>query len=175
VNNDPVWVESTSPALTSVMLPARDIGLALARAVSTRLRTLGWPLDDLTLLAPKALLARASTSTLAIKDPRVLAAVTFIRANEGLGICVGDVCSAVGINRRSLELLFRNHLGHAPYASIQAARLEKARSLVERTTLPVTEIASHCHLPVDRFGALFRKHYGTLPLTLRRAERRSPR
>lgn len=172
VNNDPVWVESASPALTSVLLPTHDIGLALARAASTRLRTLHWPLDDVILLAPRTLFSRASTNPLAIKDPRLLAAVTFIRAREGQGIGVDDVCSAVGLNRRSMELLFRKHLGHAPYASIQAARLEKARTLIVHSTLPITEIASHCHLPIDRFGALFRKHYGLLPLTLRREERR---
>lgn len=171
VNNDPAWVEATSPTLSSVVLPAHEIGQALAKAVLGRLKTGAWPTREPPLIPPRVLLARASTDTLAVTDARVRAAVAFLRARSGIGIGVEDLCRAAGLNRRSLEILFRKHLGQSPYAILQGARLERAWDLVNGGALPITEIASQCNLPIDRFGALFRKRFGLRPLALRLSRR----
>lgn len=171
VNNDPVWVESSSPSLSSVATPARELGQAMGRMVRYFLERGEWPVTPFEVGAPSQVVTRASTDMLAVEDPRLLAAVGYIRQQDGLGIGVEAVCRRVGVSRRTLETLFRRHLGRSPYEEIQSTRLERARTLVCSSSLPMALIAECCGLGADRFGSLFRKRFGLTPLTMRKQHR----
>ncbi len=171
VNNDPVWVESSSPSLSSVATPARELGQAMGRMVRYFLEHGQWPETTFEVGAPSHVVTRASTDMLAVEDPRLLAAVGYIRQQDGVGIGVEDVCRRAGVSRRTLETLFRRYLGRSPYEEIQGTRLERARTLVCDSSLPITLIAERCGLATDRFGSLFRKRFGLTPLKMRKQHR----
>lgn len=83
-----------------------------------------------------------------------------------------EVAQAVGISPRQLERLFRRHLGQTPGAYSAGLRLERARTLLRETGMPVTAIAVACgYATPSRFSAAYRGRFGRPPREERREER----
>ncbi len=102
VGNDDLYCEMTRPPLSSIMVPAEQIGYE-AVALLERLLAGGKPPRQPTLLAPVGVVTRRSTEVLAIDDLEVVAAVRFIRENAHLPLRVADVLRLVPLGRRTLE------------------------------------------------------------------------
>jgi AraC family transcriptional regulator of adaptative response / DNA-3-methyladenine glycosylase II len=85
---------------------------------------------------------------------------------------VDDLARRVGLGSRQLRRLFVRHVGAAPIAVAQTRRLHTARTLLNTTTLPITEIAlGSGFTSVRRFNATFRERYGMAPSALRKGVR----
>ena len=71
---------------------------------------------------------------------------------------------AVGISRSNLEKRFKEDVGETIHAVIHAEKLEKARSLLISTTLPINEISQMCgYTSLQYFYSVFKKEYDTTP------------
>lgn len=86
------------------------------------------------------------------------------------------VARAVGLSSRQMERLFRRHLGQTPAAYAAGLRLDRARSLLRETAMPVTAVAAACgYATPSRFSAAYRGRFGHRPkderLTGRHTER----
>lgn len=87
-----------------------------------------------------------------------------------LGVAV--LAARVGLGRRELLRLFRREIGRAPGEVLRERRLERARSLVLSSPLPLSAIAgavgfsSQSHLT-----RCYRERYGVTPARARRARR----
>jgi transcriptional regulator GlxA family with amidase domain len=54
---------------------------------------------------------------------------------------VEEMCARSGVTRRTLERRFRAATGYAPLGYVQQLRVREARHLLERTTMPVEQVA----------------------------------
>ena len=72
------------------------------------------------------------------------------------------------ISTRQLERLFRRHLGISPAAFASAARLDRARSLLRQTAMPVTDVGIACGFTsASHFSTAYRTRFGHAPRTER--------
>jgi transcriptional regulator GlxA family with amidase domain len=71
-------------------------------------------------------------------------------------------------NRR-LDRLFRRHIGASPLQVAQTVRVQRAKRLLDQTTLPMTEIASRAGFAsLRRFNTMFGKVYKQPPSVIRK-------
>jgi len=124
------------------------------------------------LIPPLAVITRQSTNTLAISDPALVKALSFVRAHASEPIQVGDMAQQAGIARRELEIRFKKILGRSPGDYIRQVHLDRAKRLLADTDLSVPEVsdASGFGSPVY-MAYFFRREVGVTPLRYRREAR----
>jgi AraC family carnitine catabolism transcriptional activator len=74
-------------------------------------------------------------------SPPVQRALSLIEAGVGQSITVNELAQRSGISRRDLLRLFRKELNNTPSRILSQRRLDRTRSLVLNTGLPMTTIA----------------------------------
>lgn len=85
------------------------------------------------------------------------------------GGSVDDLAARLGVGARHLSRLFASQVGASPIQLAQTLRVQRAKRLLDDTTLPLTEIAFQAGFgSVRRFNAAFAKLYGRAPSTLKR-------
>jgi LacI family transcriptional regulator len=140
VDNDEVLCEMSDPPMSSVELDTHKAGYEAAALLHRLVRGGAVPMEPV-LIAPKAVICRQSTDTLAIADRHVAAAVRFIRLHASDGLKIKDVLDHVPLSRRLLERRFRKLLGHSPHAEIARVRIERIKQLLLGTDWPLESIA----------------------------------
>lgn len=85
----------------------------------------------------------------------------------------GDLADRLGIGVRHLTRLFRQHLDASPLQVATTLRVQRAKRLLDRTDLPIAEVAVRAGFPgARRMSAAFAKVYRRAPSEFRGA--RSP-
>ncbi len=85
------------------------------------------------------------------------------------------VARTVGLSSRQMERLFRQHLGETPAAYSAGLRLDRARTLLRETGMPVTAIAAACgYNTPSRLSAAYRGRFGQSPTAERTLARKPP-
>lgn len=162
------WVEFESVPLSSVRLPARQIGHEAA-ALLDRMVTRGLTATRGVRLPGAEIVARRSTDVIYAEDEAVGRAVRFIREQAGENPYVGDVAKAAGVSRSALQMRFREALGRTVLGEIQRVRVGRAQALLANTELKLTLVAERCGFPnSQRFSVLFRQVTGMAPSEYRR-------
>ena len=78
------------------------------------------------------------------------------------------------LSRRTLERRVRALLGRSPKDEITRVQLEKAKSLLSETDLPVVAVAVRCGFSQPKyFSEVFHAKVGTPPASYRRETKRS--
>ena len=91
--------------------------------------------------------------------------------DDGKG--VEDLADTLGMTPRHLRRLFERHTGASPTAVATTRRVQRAKTLLDETTLPVSAIAFAAGFAsIRRFNAAFRAAYRRPPSMVRRARRR---
>jgi LacI family transcriptional regulator len=120
------------------------------------------------LIEPVGVVTRQSTDVVAVSDPRISAAVRFIREHACERIGVEDARQVAALSRTLFERRFRKLLGCAPYEQILKVRLAKARELLALTNLTLAEISERTGFSSpEYFSAALRKRLKTTPRELR--------
>ena len=79
---------------------------------------------------------------------------------------IATLAARTGLSHRQLDRLFRRYVGKSPVAYYRDIRLDRARSLVTQTDMPMSEIsmasgfASQVH-----FSRAYRQRFGLAPRT----------
>ena len=85
---------------------------------------------------------------------------------------VAGLAGRLGIGARHLVRLFRKHQGSTPTQVARSMRVQRAKRLIDETTLTMTEIAQRAGFAsVRSFNASFREVYRCAPSELRRRGR----
>lgn len=173
VDNDDLLCELARPALSSVALPAERIGFEAAKLLQNWITRGGrQPPRRPILLPPLGVAVRPSSDVLAIDDEDVAAAVRFIRSHTHQPIQVRDVLGAVPVSRRSLERRFRSILGRAVGEEIRRAHMERARSLLATSDMPIARVAASAGFSeAKHLSTVFRQETGMTPSQYRRQTR----
>lgn len=85
---------------------------------------------------------------------------------------VADLADRLGVGPRHLSRLFQEHLGASPLQTAQTLRIQRAKRLLNDTSLRMTEIAERSGFRSLRgFNAAFSKLYGRPPSAIRKRHR----
>lgn len=171
VDDDEILCILARPHLSTIVLNTELAGFEAAAALD-RLMAGRKPDRWEIIVEPSHVVTRQSTDVLAIADRDVALAVQFIRERATAGITVQDVLEKVPVSRRTLECRFRQFLGRSPHAEILRARLERAKTLLASTDLPMPRVADAAGFATPEYMAFaFRREMGMKPAEYRRKYR----
>lgn len=168
VDNDDLLCELARPSLSSVAVPAEQIGFEAA-ALLDRMLAGRKPPAEPKLLPPTGVVARQSSDLLAIEDAEVAAAVGWVRRNAHKPVGVKDVLREVPVSRRSLERRFRKILGRGVWEEIRRVHMERAKHLLSSSAMPMSRVAEASGFTDSKhLSVVFREETGMTPTDYRR-------
>ncbi len=168
VNNDQLFCRLSNPQLSSIDHGALQIGYRAAQILDRMLRGRRPPARPV-VVKPVGVIVRGSSDVLAIEDPVVATALRLVRTQAHRTLRVDDIARTVAVGRRSLEISFRQAMGHGVYEEIVRTRLANAQRLLLETALPMPAIAASVGLShAAHLSALFRVRLGMSPTAYRR-------
>ena len=98
----------------------------------------------------------------------------YIRDNCASRIYISELAKIMNLNEQYFCRLFKRTIGKTPVAYINEIRIRKAAVMLERSSLPVAEIANECGFGnIGHFITEFRKQTGAAPLEYRKARRQA--
>lgn len=101
--------------------------------------------------------------------------VEAIESHMSSGIRVRDLARQIGVGTHQFTRLFRQTMGCSPYRFVTLRRIERAHLLLERTSLPLAEIALELgFVSQSHFTSAFHREMGTTPQAYRSAFLKSP-
>jgi LacI family transcriptional regulator len=172
VDNDPVICDCVQVPLSSVRHDLEGMAYEAA-ALLDRLINGEPPPKIPKRIAPKGVVTRKSTEVLAVEDPEVARALSYIRANFSKGaLSVDDVVADCRAPRRSLERAFRRELQNTILHEILRMRVNHAQKLLETTSRSVTDIAAQSGFAtLNHFFRVFHERTGSTPRAFRVARK----
>lgn len=168
VDNDEFECLFAAPTLSSIEIPAQQIGREAARMLDAIMsgERLAQPRCY---LPPIQVIERQSTDLVATEDRAVREAVSFIRSHHGEQISVDDVADAANCSRRTLERRFRAALDRTIHEEVARQRLAHARRLLAETDADLESIAQRSGFTDGRrLAVVFRQHFDRSPSSFRR-------
>lgn len=107
------------------------------------------------------------------QDIRILRAVKLIRRNFARPVKVEEAAQLANLSKAHFTHLFTNETGFSFSDFLQRVRVGSARSLVEGSDMPLSEIAERCGIQdQSRMGVLFRRYFNMSPREMRKHYRR---
>ena len=106
---------------------------------------------------------------LGVANARILRAVALMSENLSAPLGPERLAAAAGISPRQLERLFGAHLGTTPARYYLDLRLQRARTLVRQTALPLIDVAVESGFSSpSHFSRAYHARFGASPSTERR-------
>jgi LacI family transcriptional regulator len=168
VDNDEVLCVLSPPPLSSVILNTRRTGWEAAALLSLMMK--GEKLAPTAhLIPPVGIETRQSSDILAIADPKIAAALRYIREHACEGLRVSDVLKHCPMARRVLESRFKQLLGRTPRQEILRVQLNRIKELLVGTELPVWEIAERTGFDPEYLSVVFKQETGVAPSEYRKS------
>lgn len=102
--------------------------------------------------------------------PKLLEAIAAMERNTKMPLSRDEIAARARLSRRQLERLFLRHLNTSPARYYLRLRLIRARMLLSRTPMPITEVALACGFAsAAHFSKCYRDMYKYPPSSERRA------
>ncbi len=168
VDNDVIECELISPPLSSVAVPWCSLGREAAQLIQQALT--GRSIVGTRILVPPLdVVARRSSEVLAIQDPLVASAVSWISENATRRIDVSAVVRAVGTSRQRLERRFHVALGRTIMQEVRRSRVSVAKQFLFTTSLDMARIARLSGFTNQALMSVaFSREFGKPPSAFRR-------
>jgi LacI family transcriptional regulator len=167
VGNDDCQCNLAMPSLSSVDLDPERIGYEAAALLDRMMSGEPAPERHVT-VEPRGICVRASTDVLATGDRDVILAVRFIRAHALEDIQVTDVLKYMKMSRGIIEPRVRDVLGHSIRQEIQRIRVERVKTLLQTTAIPLKQIATQTGFRYPAYMMrIFRQATGQTPTEYR--------
>lgn len=94
----------------------------------------------------------------------LMAAAELMEAHVAEPLSVDALADRVGVSRRQMERLFRQHLGTVPSRYYMSVRLRRAQALLATTTVPIMAVATACGFETAaHFSRCYRAEFGYPP------------
>jgi LacI family transcriptional regulator len=168
VDNDELLCEFCDPPLSSVMPNPQRIGFEAAAMLDQFMKGVK-PEKQEMLIEPLGVATRQSSDVLAVEDPHIASAMSYIRDHALNGCTVQDLLECVPLSRSSLERRFRKYLGRSPQSEIHACRLKRVKQLLSETDLTLSRIAELVGYEHPEYmSVVFRRETGQTPGAYRR-------
>jgi LacI family transcriptional regulator len=168
LGNEALFCESLEPSLSSIRVDYFQLGWEAARLLDARL-------EDPELRPPttwinsSSLVIRESSFLSAIKAKALHHVLGTIRLRFGDQLTVDKLAAAAGLDRHSLNRLFRETVGSSVHAELLRVRLHNAQRLLRSTDKPIAEIALVCGFADQaHFSRSFKQQAGLTPSQFRK-------
>jgi LacI family transcriptional regulator len=170
VNNDDLLCQSAWPPLSSVEADFSRVGFTAALILDRLIGGEKIPTEQHFIrVPPLGLVRRLSTDVLAVDDPSLAQAVTFIREHACDPCSVDDVLRHTAVGRRWLERQFALKLNRTPHEEILRVQMDAAKRLLLQPGLPVEDIAARCGFSsAPSLGRAFVRSFQITPAAFRR-------
>lgn len=176
VNDDPIYCETSRPALSSIRYPGRlsgQIAAALLQELMDGVRR-----DDGSIhvrLPPGPLVRRESSGNIEFEDPVVRKALAIIQRESGRQqIAVADLAKRVGVSRELLRQRFHQALGRGPKDEIDLARCAELESRLATSNETLEVLAEETGFSgSDDMSRFFKRMNGRSPGVFRKEFRAS--
>jgi LacI family transcriptional regulator len=170
VNNDDLLCQSAWPPLSSVEGDFSRVGYTAAVILDRLLSGEKIPIDQRTVLIPPlGIVRRLSTDVLAVDDPQLSQAVSFIREHACDPCSIEDVLNHIAVGRRWLERQFALKLNRTPHDEILRVQMDAAKRLLLQPGLPIEDIATRCGFSsAPSLGRAFVRSFKITPAAFRR-------
>ncbi|NNM85375.1 MAG: substrate-binding domain-containing protein [Phycisphaerales bacterium] len=168
VDDDDIYATMRRPHLSSIQLQMQVIADKSVEMLVKLIRREVPPVKML-MVGPGTLVVRGSSNIVAADDPLVRSALTLIHQRIARGISVKTLTASLNISRPTLETRFQAALRRSPAAEIRRQQLEKAKTLLATTRLPMPEVAEQAgYTSGKHLSIAFRRDMGTTPTAYRR-------
>jgi len=168
VDNDIIVCSFSTPMLSSVDPDAFAIGQTAAETLAHMIET-PTAKPRHTAVPPKGVVMRPSSEVYPLNPPWLSEALVFISRNVDKNLTSADVGHHLGMSHTPIDRAFRTVLGTSVQKEIVRVRLEMGARLLEKTKLPVGEIAKRAGFSrMEYFCSCFRNKYGVRPSEYRR-------
>ena len=125
------------------------------------------------IIHPTHVVARLSSDVLAIEDPEVARALSFIQSHSRQHIQVDEVAEAVAMSRRNLHRRFMKTLGRTVHEEIGRVRVELVVRMLLETDMTISQIAYELGWSSEKHIAReFKAIKGVTPLDFRKTHTR---
>jgi LacI family transcriptional regulator len=171
--NDNMLCETASPPLSSLRLRGQVVGYAAARLLDEWMQRKRIPKPgEKHLHLPGDIVVRQSSDIVAVEDPRIAAALRFIRQHATENLDVTRVAREVALSRSVLERRMKALIGRSPGEEINRLRFAAVEKLLTQTDLTLDAIAARCGFTHPQYMAeAFRKRSGITPGDFRRSRK----
>jgi AraC family transcriptional regulator, L-arginine-responsive activator len=97
-------------------------------------------------------------------QPKLTEALQLMEANVEEPLTSDEIADLVGVSRRQLERLFKQHLNALPSRYYLELRLGRARQLLQRSAKSIVQIGLSCGFSSGpHFSTAYRAHFGITP------------
>lgn len=164
-DNDEFLVRHSSTPISSIKLGHVKMGYMAAKTLATFMRRRRAQTRQVQIhIPPVSVVERASTKPIPPATALVARAKAYIADHACERIDVMDVVGHIGVSRSLIEKRFRQMEGTSLRRAIEERRLAEARRLLEKTALPIKEIASRCGFSgQNRLSHVFKTRFGLAP------------
>jgi LacI family transcriptional regulator len=172
VDNDELMCNFCQPPLSSIVTNAERVGFRAAEQLA--LLMAGQKITPLLQqIDPLGVKGRESTDVIAVEDPDLADALSFIRSNACFGITVNEVLEHTTLSRSSLERRVRKLLGRSPQQEIRNSQLKRVKMLLRDTDLSIEQIAVNSGFDHPEYlHVMFKREFGMTPGEFRKASQK---
>lgn len=168
VDNDDLICNFSTPPLSSIELSLEKCGYEMAEVLHHQMVDKGSGRDHIA-LDTLDVHTRQSTDIIAIENPDLVTALTFIRQHATDRIGTDQVVQQASVSRRMLERYFRHHLGRTIHQEILRVQMRAVEERLLKTDLPATKIARDCGFATPEYmGQVFKRYHNMTMLQFRR-------
>ncbi len=168
VDDDRLICELSEPSLSSIIPDTQQTGYEAAELLDRMMNGESISTQHPLITQPLGVRTRESTDTLAIDDPDIARALSYIRRNATSKIRVTDILPLVPLSRRALEHRFLQLVGRTPHEEITRVRIERIKTLLNETTLSIQQIAQRSGFDhAEYMAAVFKRETGMTPTQFR--------
>jgi len=173
VDNDEVLCGLSDPPLSSVAPDTRQIGYEAAALLDRLMQGEGVRQMDI-YVEPLGVVTRRSTDTLVIPHAGAARALSFLRRHYQEPITLKDLAADANVTLRSIQDIFKAHVGHSLHRELDRLRVNRARDMLPDFALKLKTLAAVCGFSNPRhFRRTFLRETGQTPQQYRRRLRGS--
>ncbi len=168
-NNDELVCGLSYPMLSSVAIPWHAIGALVGESMQSLLA--GEPASSEPILVPPGgVVMRHSANHLAVEDPLLRRAMSYLSERLKEPITVGLMCDELSVSRRSLERKFKEFYRCTPWEMLCRMRVSYAKKLLAQTNHPISRVSELCGFnDPERMAVVFKRLTNMPPSAFRKA------
>ncbi|ADE54441.1 substrate-binding domain-containing protein [Coraliomargarita akajimensis] len=167
-NNDDLVCGLSYPMLSSVAIPWEKIGELVGESMHSLLAGEVTSPEPV-LLPPGGVVLRHSANHLAVEDPTLRRAMSYLSERLQDPISVGGMCADLRVARRGLERKFQEFYRCTPWEMLCQMRVNQAKHLLAETNHPVSMISDLCGFnDPERMAVVFKRLTGEPPSQFRK-------
>ncbi len=168
-NNDPLVCGLTYPMLSSVSIPWDSLGVQIATSMQRLIAGEKCRVDKPILIRPSGVSLRHSANHLAVEDPLLRRAMSYLSERVQHSISIAMLCDELRISRRTLERKFKEHFKATPWEMLCQLRVNQAKQLLLETNHTVSMVAELCGFnDPERMAVVFKRITGNAPSYFRK-------